>query len=383
MRTSLVILCLVLAFKVNAATVVANSPSPTDMATAVAASANGDTIAVHAGVGTYNSIFSLGGKAVTVQPFGDGTPVFLWTIATGGGDPTVMSCLNAVGANRITGLTFSNSALNGGCAILIGGNTRVDHNTIYNGAFGVYSFGNTSLIDHNAFTNCFLGVRCYFDGIGLAAWNAYYPIAFTDINHFTTVENNTFAWTASYWHVGFGAVAISSGQGSSYIFRYNDLYNVIDQFAPVCDWHGDNNDGTYGNLNSQVYANNIHIGGVGSIDKTVDARGGNGLVYSNTVTGASGRGVAVREEWPLQFPVFINPHMLVTNMWTWANTQNGVFMPTFVDDATGLIVLNTEYFTNAPTPIPQPQYPHPWDTNANLRVAKVTNLHVGKTKVGP
>ncbi len=149
----------------------------------------------------------------------------------------------------------------------------------------------------------------------------------------------------------------------------------IDQFAPAFDWHGDNNDGTYGNLNSQVYNGTMTLTGTASMDKFVDARGGNGAVYSNVVTGVglgSERGVAVREEYPLQFPVFINPHMLVTNMWVWTNTVSGALMPTFVDDTTGLIHLGTEYFVQPFTPYRAPQYPHPYVIGITAQPANTT-----------
>ena len=157
---------------------------------------------------------------------------------------------------------------------------------------------------------------------------------------------------------GYHAIA-SSGQGSSYVVRHCTIISTADQFGPAFDWHGDNGDGTHGNLSSQVYANNFIISGSSSMDKFVDARGGEGLVYSNTVVGSSTRGIAVREEHPSDFPNDPLPHDLVTNMWVWANYADGQLMDTFVDDSTGILKDGVHYHTVPYTPYKQPPYPHP------------------------
>src|SRR5438093_4062766 len=335
--------------ELHAATISAASVSSTDVSAAILAAKDGDTIALPAGSAVWNSPVTCT-RAVTFVGAGTNNTLIFSTMSTGGGDPSAMSLLILYGpqdqVSRVANIQFIGSygGGDGGCAILAGtGPVRIDHCVISNFNFGVYSTS-TGVIDHVTFANNFVNVRSYGSGTGAWNWQNLYPIPFDSLNYLF-VEDCSFMFdsrTAS--SRGYHAIA-SSGQGSSYVVRHCTIISTADQFGPAFDWHGDNGDGTHGNLSSQVYANNFIISGSSSMDKFVDARGGEGLVYSNTVVGSSTRGIAVREEHPSDFPNDPLPHDLVTNMWVWANYADGQLMDTFVDDSTGILKDGVHYHT--------------------------------------
>lgn len=329
---------------------------------------DGDRILLPAGSATWSTPLTTT-KALVFMTNGSGPVVLLSNQATGGGDPSTMCLISIFPSNPgllsgCQGIIFSNSALAGACGVYYGGTSnRICYCQFFNFKFATYRFGGACVVDHCAFTNNIEAARCYGSGTGSNEWFTLWPVSFTNIWSYAVLEDDVISWTPSYPYGGSGAAAATSGQGSRYIVRNCSIYNSSsEQNAPLFDWHGDAHDGTHGNLSSQVYLNTGVITGAGGIDKFVDARGGAGLVYSNTLTGStsgSGRGIAVREEWPLDLPSDPVPHDLVTNMWVWNNTAAGSTLPTFVDDSTGLIVLNRNYFTSAPAPLLQPVYPHP------------------------
>jgi hypothetical protein len=354
----------------NSATV-----SRADVATAIGLASSGDIVAVPAGSATYATTLSTT-KAIRIVGAGTNLTFITSSMSTGGGDPAVMSVLAITTGNTnlagVSGITFIGTV--GGCGFYGNAPTlRIDHCLFNSFDFGVYTFG-YGCIDHNDFLNCHPGVRNYASGDGAAEWASLYPNPPNSLNHMV-VELNRFRWDNSYWRNGAGVVCLSSGQGSSIVFRFNTMLSSIDQFTPAVDWHGDAGDGTHGALDSQVYGNTFTLSGTASMDRLVDARGGRGFTCSNSVIGVglSSANIIVREEFPADFPLDPEPHDLVNNFYVWQNTKNGALIPTFVGDSTGLISLGVKYFTNAPTTFSTVVFPHPLDLSDPVITVQPTN----------
>src|SRR4051812_3679459 len=76
----------------GAAIIPAASAATNDLAKAIAAASNGDTITVPPGTAVWTSPITCS-KAVTIAGAGVNATTIIGTMSTGGGDPSAMSCL--------------------------------------------------------------------------------------------------------------------------------------------------------------------------------------------------------------------------------------------------------------------------------------------------
>jgi hypothetical protein len=316
-----------------AKTVTAVSPSQSDVAAAIAAASNGDTILIPAGTATWNSTLTVS-KWLSFVGAGIDKTTIIVNVPNPGGDPTNAGLvLQGNGYNQVSGITFDGNNLTARPALTVwAGKVRITNCRFVNCVCGPYIVGPFGVLDHNQFVNCHLSVRVYGIGNGGQNWVSYYPIPFDSMNYLF-IEDNTFTMNNSMLqNFGDGHAWVSAGQGSSYVARYNTFNQSRDGMTPCFDWHGDSNDGTRGATSTQIYGNTLNLSGSAYIDKFVDARGGQGLVYSNAIkapsTSQGGRGVIVREEWPAGTIVSgVRVYDSVNNQWQWGNTINGAGFP--------------------------------------------------------
>jgi hypothetical protein len=264
----------------------AASPSITDVGNAVNAASNGDTITIPAGSAVWNTTLGPVTKWLSFTGAGiDKTTITVNVSNPGGEAGKAGLLLQGNGYNQLSGITWNGNALTAGPAVTCwsGPAVRIHDCKFIDCLLAVFIAGPLGVIDHNQFINCHVSVRIYGFGNGWPNWAVYYEVPFTSTNYLF-IENNAFTMNSSVSHNrGTDHAWMSSGQGSSYVARYNTFTQSSDNMAPCFDWHGDANDGTLGNTSSQVYMNTFNLSGSASIDKFVDARGGQGLVYSNTV----------------------------------------------------------------------------------------------------
>lgn len=282
--------------------------------------------------------------------------------STTNGDNTECTILLNGGAGtgtRVTGISFEAGTPGIGLGVqMTVNNTRVDHCNFHTLYWGTHSKGSFSVCDHSTFVNCTRMGRIYGIGDGTANWATYYPIPYNSTNYMF-YEDNTITSDGTAPAGPTDLIVCSSGDGSSYIVRNCTFTSSVKNFAPLFDAHGDNIDTTRGNLSLQIYSNKFTFSGSGTVSKCIDWRGGQGLAYSNVVTGATSTGIYLREEDPgWSLPVID----VVTNAYIWANLENGggtmsVTVPN--DGSQTYIGLNTNYFLSAISPFQSPVYPHP------------------------
>lgn len=371
---------------VQAATVSARSPSQADVAKAVADANNGDTILIPAGTATWSSTLRVSKWLTFVGSGIDVTTITVNVNNPGGEASNCGLLLEGNGYNEITGITFNGSQLTAFPAVTIwsGPNCRIHHCKFLDCRIGAYVAGPFGVLDHNEFVNCHVSVRVYGRGNGQFNWATYYPIPFNSLNYLF-IEDNLFSINANMsQRIGDVHAWVSSGQGSSYVVRYNTFTQARDGMGPCFDWHGDNNDGTRGNLSSQIYGNTFSLTGTAQIYKFCDARGGQGLVYNNSITcrpGYGGAGISVSEEHPLGTLVAgLKVFDAVTNQWQWGNTINGAPMGTFCGSATGCAGLD---FHDAVFPGEKNQtYPHPLAVTGGAPPSGGSTSNGGNSEIG-
>lgn len=315
-----------------------NTPGNYDsVQVAVNSASAGDTIHILEGTNTWTQTLTVN-KWLIWSGAGTNTCKLIMNVNNPGGEPERGGLvLTGAGYNQVSGIHFSSDNLAAFPALAIidfsGNNARVYNCKFSTCRIGVYIFGPFGVVDHNTFYNCHLSVRIYGVGNGYYNWLTYYPIAFSSLNYLF-IENNAFVIDNNMpQNIGNVHAWMSSGQGSSYVARYNTFTQSRDGMSPCFDWHGDNNDGTAGNLSTQIYKNTFALSGTAAVYVFGDARGGQGLCYSNNLTVTPGYGnvsVRVTEEHPqgtvVYYPTGV-PHLVtdvVTNQWAWENYVNGV-----------------------------------------------------------
>jgi hypothetical protein len=348
-----------------AATITATSPSLTDVTSAVNQANNGDTVKIPAGAASWPSTLTIS-KWLTLQGAGSNATVITFTYSNAGGSLDKGGIvMQGPGFNQIYDMQFK--GVGGYTArpalVVWSGNMRVSRCAFVDCASVMRPAGPFGVVDHNSVLNCRGAFSTFGWGDGQYNWDHYYPISFSSTNYLF-FEDNTIEADGNRLRTLYGDnsfVVSSSGQGSSYVSRYNTIlgYNNA-QLAPAWDWHGDSNDGTRGNTSAQVYMNKITLRDTASIGFLVAARGGQGLIYSNTITGGSVGPISVWEEWPQGTTVEGKlVHDYVTNQWQWANTVNGNAMTdtSCASSPQGCGMLD---FHNAPyTGSYSQTYPHP------------------------
>ena len=177
----------------QAATRTAASASLADVTTAIAASADGDTVNIPAGSATWSSALSLT-KAITLKGAGSTS-----TTISAGGITMLTVSLSADKPVRISGINFKNASGTAIPTLILSGQSykgtgvpmtsfRVDHCNFNFGKRALnpngYCYG---VIDHNTFVNCDIAVG--ITGDDNYAWNrAIQPGSANTV----CIEDNTF-----------------------------------------------------------------------------------------------------------------------------------------------------------------------------------------------
>jgi hypothetical protein len=353
---------------VSAKTVTAASPSLSDVSNAVNAASDGDTVLIPAGSAVWTSTLTVSKWLSIVGAGIDVTTIVVNVANPSGYSGTAGIVMQGGGLNQISGITFDGNYLTAWPAVTVwgGANLRIHHSKFVNCRLAIQVAGPFGVIDHNQFVNNHGTIRVCGWGDGSSNWSKYYPIDFTS-NNYLFIEDNAFTMNSGMpQNVGDTHAWVSAGQGSSYVVRNNTFNQSSQTMAPCFDWHGDSNDGTRGNLSSQVYNNTLTLSGAASIDKFVSARGGQALIYNNKVTctpGYGGSGIAVAEEWPSGTIVKgVRVYDIVTNQWQWGNTINGSGMGTFCISGSACSMVD---YRNGAYPGNYAQaYPHPLVTSS-------------------
>lgn len=369
-----------------AATLTCANTTQSAFVTQYNAASDGDTIIIPAG-GSAGSPTSWTGvtinKAITIQGTLSGTN---W--ATFIRNPTDYIFKVDVSSDkkiRICYIDFDHTGTFSGsdkAAIYIndanGGHTtnlRIDHN--YFGAYGSKTIGGWcwfwGVIDHNYFKNSDSDIfltghdRNNDSGNdGTYQWTRSKVIG--DTNR-VVIESNTFRKDTG---ITADPNEILYGQGSPRaIFRFNwvDATANTGQKTYVIDAHGKFGSGSsgqeYSTISYEIYGNTINVDSGGNIN----LRGGRHLVYSNTVTTASGSpSWALKDEGADTYGVPPGPvsassynadnagtgGQWITNTFCWANTLNGSTLNLAVAtdglaSSAPYIIQNTHYFLRAPT----------------------------------
>jgi hypothetical protein len=354
------LLIILLAFATSALAATRNSASlsQADVQAAVNASVDGDIVVIPSGTVTWSTHVSCN-KSITIQGQGTNATTIIQNQGPGQSSPNypdwccVFLCYpTGSGLLRITGITMKGDGVHGGSGVVGSGKSlRIDHCWFESFYWGCY-LSDYGLVDHCTFRNNFVGANIYGDGSGLSNWNAHYPIAFDSLTYMI-FENCQWALDSSIW-IPWGGTSTfcAAGMGSSYIVRYSDFKWSAQMAAPAFDWHGPDGAGSDGNLSAQIYSNKFTMSGSAQIDKLCDARGGQGLVYGNVLTGgnASSAYICCRNQYPSY------TRELVDNFWVWNNTGGA----NTIQAGTGCPETASGYHNAAYSPLIAPPYPHPF-----------------------
>jgi hypothetical protein len=383
---TLVLLFLLVAAPSFAETRVAASCDAASVQGAINNASRGDTVTVPAGRCAWLTPVSIpAGFNITLQGAGAGATTI---DATSIGTPLYV----AVGNRRVTGFTFVC-----GYITIDGEDWRIDHNEFTCGSFqaGVYVAGfrpqaaPKGLIDHNSFLNRRVIVYGY-PGVSLAELNRttqwYDPLALGTAEA-VYVEDNTFLYTV------FGN-AMDCEYSGRLVFRHN---TVTDTYLEVHSFQG-----ARACRKWEIYENTITKANF-DVYRPMFLRGGTGVVFNNTMTGAFGEkaisidnvrdfttyglpfgkcdgsspwdGKADATGWPCldqigrggDSSIFNGtpppyPVQMSEPAYFWNNTLDGVLVGVSVDNGSTIhIHADRDYFVNKgskPGYIPY-QYPHP------------------------
>ena len=278
----------------QAATRTAASCSRTDVANAISAAADGDTVVVPAGNCTWTSTITLSNKSISILGAGIGStvisnsaggPLIRWTVKPTGNTPP--------GFSRLSGFTFNDSGCGQDGNIVIVGdspNVRVDH-IFFNAdnCPGLYMEGYVrGVIDHNTFDMTAtpgyalllrhpswqnIGDMPSGSGAGGQSWVAPSTIGTA---HQIVVEDNTFVAPG-----GELRYFTDDQSGLRATYRFNNLTNGI--FAD----HGTDTAGRYRSpRHREYYANTGKMSFPSSPTGAIIAlRGGSGIIFDNTASG--------------------------------------------------------------------------------------------------
>lgn len=373
---AVLLICLFQGVALTAAT---NSASDLSLATvqaAVNAASSGDTILLPPGQATWAGSLTVTAP-MTIR--GAGTNSTSGTILVNGTGDTATAIIhfapNSDQLVRVSQIAFDGN--NAGQCVSVSytsplswnTKTRIDHCLFKNSndrALELCSFG---VVDHCTFYNCvrkIAGIKGQ-NPYGEYNWTAYPANGFGSSNYIyfesCTVIQDTGITPGSIATVG-------AERGARYAVRDCSFLNNSLQSVDGFDFHGNLESSEYrGTIAFEIYSN-VFTYGVGSaIGKLADVRGGSGLIYSNVVTGPTAA-IQLREEdvyhWG-KYPTYYDP---VTNVFCWANSNNGALLlpevlnSTTLDhvenvSSTNVIRLGIEYFTNTPALFSQLVYPHP------------------------
>lgn len=343
-------------------TIIATSAARPAVETAYNTASSGDTVVIPSGSNAWTSTLNLSKASITVSGTGSNTCII--TNLTGG-NPTfrVNASFVTISNLQITGIPGADS----GQGIATEANhIRVSHVLLRELADGTF-FNGYGLIDHCILINCsHMGRHFGYAPGGAQVRAEQYPIPFNSTNYVIWEDCGIEITPAMTSSAGSSIVLFSSQEAASYIVRHSNIKISKLNIAPAFDYHG--NDPGIANLRGvnggQIYKVNLTIVPPATFyGKFVDVRGGQLLVYSNTITGFDVLdNVFLREEDSANPPID-----RVENTYVFQNfegpTGTSPMTPIISPTATSKIVLNTHYFTNPPAGAYStwsPPYPHPW-----------------------
>ena len=343
-------------------TVVATAATKAAFDVAYSAATSGDSVLIPAGSNVWSSTVTLSKPSTTV--FGVGSNFCIITNVTGGESTfTVTAPFVTISHLQITGIPGANS---GQGVNTEANHIRLSHLLIRELAVGVF-FNGYGLIDHCIVLNCaHIGRHFGYIPGGAQVRAAQYPIPFTSTNYVVWEDCGVEITPSMTSSAGSSIVLFSSQEAASYIVRHTNIKVSKLNIAPAFDYHG--NDPGIANLRGvcggQIYKVNFTVVPPATFyGKFVDVRGGQLLVYSNTITGFDVLdNVYLREEDSAEPPID-----RVENTYVFNNLEGPAgssLMPaTIAPGAATKILLNTHYYDRAPAGAYSTwslRYPHPW-----------------------
>jgi hypothetical protein len=342
-------------------TIVSSAATRAAFDAAYSAAAAGDAILIPAGSNVWSGAYSLSKPSVTV--FGAGSNRCVIVNQSGGPAFTVTQPFVTISNLQIRGTAGADTGQ--GIETLVN-HVRISHVLFQELSDGVVWNG-YGLIDHCILINCTHTGRHfgYIPG-GAEVRAAQYPIPFTSTNYVVWEDCGVEITPSMTTSAGSSISLFSSQEAASYIVRHSNIKVSKLNIAPAFDYHGNDPGiaGLRGVCGGQIYKVNMTIVSPATFfGKFVDVRGGQLLVYSNTVTGFDVLdNVYLREE-DSNNP----PTDRVENTYVFENREGPggtTMMAPIVDGgATSKIVLNTHYFTTPPSGAYSTwslKYPHPW-----------------------
>ena len=249
---------------------------------------NGDTITLPAGTFTWNTQVQLI-KNITIQGAGQNATYINDNVPKQGGGPTtiMMNCTGITGDFRVTGFTVRGMAqdlqgYNKGTIDVSGSShsVRIDHLTFdYPGTSAIHMTGSVwGVVDHCYFNepNSQMGVLIFHDnwgGVDLGDGG------FDDPTHLGSGEG-VYIEDCTFIGNGLGGNgATDASYSGRFVFRHNIL------IRQNLGTHG-TEVGPYRGVRSYEIYNNQFISDTAVMDKGIYLRGGTGVIWGNTFSGA-------------------------------------------------------------------------------------------------
>jgi hypothetical protein len=374
------------ACNVHAATITAASTSNTDVASAIASAADGDTIQLPAGDANWSSTLTVT-KAITLKGAGTNS-----TFIRMQGTILILSPANDL-PMRVSGIYFDLGPFvtSDRYAIEVSSNVnisslRIDHCYFKGGKRTVYLWTQAyGVIDHCTFLDSNLDFAPTMGGRddGNQSWSE--PIQPGTINTMV-VEDCQFIRDNAI--TDDPNEALYGQDGARCCFRYNTvIQTATTRPLAAIDAHGYNSSYGHGTRFYEVYNNTFHCGWT---YRFCALRGGTHIFYNNKFIEDQSSSAAVialyNEGLMHNWPATTQDN--ISHSFFWGNTYNGTPIGAEVDSSsTGAVVLNRDYFNRAIQsgdpwyPYKPLVYPHPRvtaeDSSSNLNAP--TDLRVTTT----
>lgn len=343
-------------------TIVATAATQSAFTSAYNTASAGDSVLIPAGSNAWTSTVTLSKPSTTV--FGTGSNTCIITNLTGGRATfSVTGSFITISNLQITGISGANS---GQGVSTEANHVRLSHLLLRELADGIF-FNGYGLIDRCILVNCsHMGRHFGYSPGGAQVRAEQYPIPFNSTNYVVWEDCGIEITPSMTTSAGSSIALFSSQEAASYIVRHSNIKVSKLNIAPAFDYHG--NDPGIANLRGvcggQIYKVNFTVVPPATFyGKFVDIRGGQLLVYSNTVTGFDVLdNVFMREEDSANPPID-----RVENTYIFQNYEGpagtSLMPPTVAPGATNKIIINSHFFTHPPAgayaawSVP---YPHPW-----------------------
>ena len=322
------ILAIACAVPLHASTITSPSCSESDVASAIALAANGDTVVIPScplGV-TWTSALSIT-KGITLIGQGAGNTVI--TDSTTKGDSNCQGVTPLIRVNlssnvfvRISGLTINGLPAVNNCGesaqhISISGSThqfRVDHITFNLGVTGVNPVDDSwGVIDHNTFNDAadkfpVLVQHNSWQGVGNFGDNSWAQPDTLGQARAVFIEDNTFNYPSTIFPTG----CFDTEAGGRLVFRYNTG-------CPFVGMHGLESSGRLRSGRQYEIYNNTFTAQVNSLQNMytgVFLRGGTGMIFNNSFNDIPGS--------PYLTLVQVNNYRDSNNAWApWGRNYDG------------------------------------------------------------